>query len=243
MTNLMRSDNTFNKYLEQDKEELLAYLKEINLYSDEKQNEIKEDLIEVHKNIYSLCLWITEFDGCPINQKIYLEQIRSDAIQSLYLSLLGFKKPVKLLLRGMIEDILNHVYYYDHKIEYERLETEASYYQDLGILWDYIKKHPRMKIILDQTEVYSMLKQYYSELSKFVHSSTTKHMDKINTIDDVNYDVEFYKEYKKEINNIACCINFILFVFYKVNVEYKSELYTHILRFMPENHKKALASI
>ena len=69
------------------------------------------------------------------------------------------------------------------------------------------------------------MKQYYSEFSKYIHSSTSKHMDNINTIDNIKFDIDFFYEYKNEIINISCCINYLLYIFYKVSVGYESEFY------------------
>jgi len=243
MNNIIRIENTFKKFMKEDYDNLFSFLNENNIYPKEHHEQIKKDLFEVHRYIYSLCLWSNEFETSPINQNIYLIQIRSDAIQSLYLSLIGFKKPVKLLLRGIIEDLLEHLYYYDHKIEYERVETETKYYQDIRDLWEYLKNHPRIKHIVNETEIYGVLRQYYSELSKYVHSSTSKHMDYINTIDNVKFDVDFFKEYKKDIINISCCVNYLLYVFYNVSVGHESELFNHIINFIPDQFKQSLKSM
>lgn len=240
MDDVPRINSTFNKFMTEDYDNLFSYLNEINIYPTSHHEQIKNDMIEIHKNVYSLCLWSNEFEESPINQNIYLTQIRSDAIQSLYLSLLGFKKPVKLLLRGLIEDLLEHLYYYDHEIEYERLETEQKYYQDIQELWEYLRNHPRIKKIVDETEIYSMMRQYYSEFSKYVHSSTSEHMVNINTIDNIKFDIDFFNEYKNEIINISCCVNYLLYIFYKVSVGYESELYNHIIKFIPDQYKEAL---
>ncbi|MBW1728200.1 MAG: hypothetical protein JRJ62_11615 [Deltaproteobacteria bacterium] len=237
---MIRIDKTFDKFMDEDHNKLLGYLKNNNIYPLHYEKKIKKDVKEIHNHIYSICLWSNEFDEVPINQKIFLIQMRSDAIQSLYLSLLGFKKPVKLLLRGLIEDILNHLYYYDHKIEYERLETEPKYYQSNKYLWDYLKNQPRMKPIIEETETFSTLKQYYGDLSKYVHSSSSEYVEYINTIDKIYFEIDFFKQYKKEIINISCCINYLLYVFYKVNVEYESELYNYIIKFIPDKYKKSL---
>lgn len=241
--NFLRIDVTTHKTIEEDYSNFIKYLINNNICPEENKQLIEKNIKNIHFYIYSICMWSNAYDNEIIHKHIYLTQMRSDAIQSLYLSLIGFQKPVKLLLRNLIEDLLNHIYYYDHKIEYERLNYDKKFYNNISDLWEYLKNHPDLKNIINKNESMSNIKQKYSELSKYVHSQNTEHMHNINTIDELKFNINFFNEYMKEIIQIIDCINYFLFIFYKINNNLKTELTSHMSKLIPKEYKKSMNTI
>jgi len=214
----IRIENTINKALNEDYEELKNYFISKHLYSEEIDKNVKEYFKKSHKAIYLLGLWSHHFNFETTYRKIFLEEIRSDAIQSLQLSLLNLKRPVSLLIRSIIENLLKHIFYYDHIIEFERSEKEEQYYQSMDNLWSYLKNHPRLDLY-ENTDVIGRLQTEYSILSRYVHSKSSKHMSLTTSLEDLSFNDEYFKKYCTQINNISIYVNFILINFYNLYLD------------------------
>jgi len=191
--------------------------------------------------VFSFCLWPHEFEKSPLHQRIFLEELRSDVLQSFYMALTGFKKPVALLLRCAIEDALRHIFFYDHQVEFERMERTPSYYVNINELWSYIKKHPRLEELMDSTDSLNFLENYYAIFSRFVHSTTTAHMNLTKTLDQIQFDKEFFEQYSKQIINLAQNLHFILFYFYRKTLgHFDPPWKSFVLSMIPTNYREVI---
>jgi len=240
----LRLEQTFTREIDKDREELISYFKKINIYPSKTNKSIEKNFNLCHRYIYSLCFWPHYFKEEIIYRKIFLEQLRTDALQSLYLSLLGLKKPTKLLFRSIIEDLLNHIYFYDHKIEFEKLESEYNFYINTNELWEYVDKHPRLNIVIKESDSLNILKIKYKEYSKYIHSQSVNYMDLKRTYEEVNFDVEFFNECKNNIIKIIENVNYILYIFYVINIEhFKPDWISYTIDLIPRHYKNTFSKL
>ena len=215
----LRTYRSIKKALEEDRKELEAFFEKSGVYPTSQIAEIEIAFKRAHKAVYSLCLWSHEFSDFPIHQKVFLEELRSDVLQSFPMALLGFKKPVALLLRSAIEDLLRHIYYFDHKIEFEKLEKKPSSYELMNDLWQYARKHPRLEKIFEKSNVIASLENDYAVFSRFVHSTSTFHMNLTKSMSEIGFDVEFFEKYGSNVSTLAKRIHFVLFTFCCKSIE------------------------
>ena len=90
-------------FLMQDFKNLEEFLKENGLIKDGESRDIITSLKHVHKICYSYALWDHNLSRrVPYEGRVFLKEIRSDAIQSIPLLLMGYKKPTGILLRSII---------------------------------------------------------------------------------------------------------------------------------------------
>jgi hypothetical protein len=80
----------------------------------------------IHRLTYSLIVWKFRLNKLPLRGQVFLDELASDAIQILPQIMLGYSKTTKLLIRGVIENGLRHVYFLDHKIEFHRMNSDAK---------------------------------------------------------------------------------------------------------------------
>src|SRR5437868_8745607 len=96
----------------------------------------------VHHATYSLILWRFRLKNLPEHGKVFVEEIASDALQVLPQVLMGYGKTAKLLIRGIVENTLRHLYFSDHPVEFARMNRDAKWYVRMDDLFDHIKGHP-----------------------------------------------------------------------------------------------------
>lgn len=237
----LRINATMNRALVEDRKELEAFFKEHSVYPDSQVAYIAAAFKRAHKAVYGLCLWSHEFVQSPIHQRVFLEELRSDILQSIQMALIGFKKPVALLLRSAIEDLLRHIYYYDHQIEFEKLEKKPSSYVKIDDLWQYAKKHPRLEKLFEKSKSVDLLENYYAVFSRFVHSTSTSHMNLTKSLSEIGFDGEFFKEYVEKVSDLAANIHFILFAFYQKALDSFSPPWkSFLLDMIPKTHRRLL---
>jgi len=237
----LRINATMDRALKEDREELEAFFKKRSAYPDSQGADMDTAFKRAHKAVYGLCIWPDEFAHSPIHQRVFLEELRSDILQSIHMALIGFKKPVALLLRSAIEDLLRHVYYYDHPIEFERLERTPSCYEKINDLWQYVKKHPRLEKLLDESNSIELLEDDYAVFSRFVHSSSTSHMNLTKSLSKIEFDQEFFKEFANKVSVLAGNIHFILFAFYRKALDsFNPPWKSFLLDMIPKSHRRLL---
>jgi len=168
-------------------------------------NKIKE----IHRIIYSFFIWdyhLSDIDECG---RFFIHELRSDSVQTMPLVLMGYNKAVALLLRGIVENALKHIYYLDHPIEFQWL-TMGTHFLSLDDLTNYVKKYPRLSVIINHTNVLQEIKQIYSETSKYVHAQSIKYMQLVLSLKDIHYDEKFFNWYVIQLRKIGRIINLLM---------------------------------
>lgn len=228
-------------------------------FDDLKNHLIKESLItknwdtqkikaleEIHKVVYSFSLWdYNTPKPTSDNQKIFLNEIRSDTIQSIPLVLMGYKKPTLLLLRSTLENSLKHIYFFDHPVEFTWLTSPSKekYFVSMDSLYEYIKSHPSLDKV-NEVDLIPKFKTEYSEISKYIHSRHRAYMQLKKSLSGICFDEQFFIDYSKKLKTLGSDINFLFVLFHKSRFE-KFD-YTHrdlIMETMNKEYKRVFAGI
>ncbi len=180
-----------DRFVKEDCNKFLSYLDSKNLIHHVKY---KPQLKNIHKIVFSLSLWELYIDKKNENEYIFLTDLRSDISQSIPLALSGYKKPTYLLLRSAIENILKHIYYTDHKIEFFHYKTSKSY-QQMEYLYDYCHLHPKIGVLCKSLNLKNKLSNRYSELSSKIHGKTIKKQEFLEYLTKIKFDEMQFKEY------------------------------------------------
>src|SRR5271157_5643982 len=93
---------------------VLELLKDRGIVSAAAPETVVENAKKIHRSTYSLILWRFRMNGLPEHSRVFIEEIASDALQILPQVMMGFGKTANLLVRGIIENTLRHLYFSDH---------------------------------------------------------------------------------------------------------------------------------
>ena len=145
--------------LKQDFEDLKNYISERNLVPATTMKTIEAKLRRVHRICFSIAVWESQFSRRKEHKKIFLREMRSDAIQSVSLILFGHRKSACLMVRGLVENALKHVFFFTHPVEYEWLKSASGYHISMSELYGYVKKLPVFAPYYSKR--YSNCKAYY----------------------------------------------------------------------------------
>ncbi len=196
-----------------DYKQVLAFLEKRNLIAVDIPDQLNSGLRKMHRYIYSLCIW-SHFLNLPEHGQVYINELASDAIQILPHAAIGFKKSSRLLARGVIENLMRHVYFLDHPVEFERQNLDAKWYMSAEQLFDYARNHPRFT----QTEVkfnaLGRLRKLYGELSAEVHGGKSVHLDQYTALKDMKLDMNAFNNQVSFVENTAGSVNFVLLIFH-----------------------------
>ncbi len=142
----------------------------------------------VHALTYSLILWRFRLSSLPASAKPFIEEIASDALQILPQVLMGYNKTVKLLARGILENAMRYVYFYDHPVEFAIMNTEAKWYVGLDELFKYLKMHPDFKRTEPKFDAINRAQTVYDELSAGVHGRRVTDLETRVALEKISYE-------------------------------------------------------
>ncbi len=171
-----------------------------------------------HKSTYVIALILTKLkkNVNEENKLIFLAEILSDILTITKLSFAGFETPSLIILRRLIENFYNHIYYFDHPIEYAHLNAGKNEYTPIEKLKLYFDTHP---VFFDQND--ATLKEYnqllfneYQQLCKVVHSKGRDSMNLANCLKDLRHEFEI-KDFLKQVINIELYIIYLVYKFHK----------------------------
>ncbi|MDI6655021.1 MAG: hypothetical protein QME59_03960, partial [Candidatus Hydrothermarchaeota archaeon] len=169
----------------------------------------------IHKICYSFVLWDYGLRRIPNSGKVFLKEMKSDAIQSIPLMLMGFKKPVSVLFRGMIENSLKHIYFIDHPVEFEWLATKPKYYITIDDLCNYIKDHSSFKSVVRIVDIVDITTRKYDKFSRLIHGRGISNMQLVKSLSNIRRDEEFIAEYSSDLSEMGNVINLMFGIFHK----------------------------
>ena len=174
-----------------------------------------------HKSTYAIALILTKLESIvkEENKLIFLAEILSDVLTLTKLSFIGFETPSQIILRRLIENFYNHIYYFDHSIEYAHLNAGRNEYFPMEKLKLYFDSHP---VFFDRTdptikEYNSNLFKEYQELCKVVHSKGKDSMNLAKCLKDLRQEFDI-TELLNKVNNIEL---YIVYLLYKFHMELK----------------------
>lgn len=171
-----------------------------------------------HKSIYAIALILTKLNNNvqEENKKVFFAEILSDLLIVSKLSFLGFETPSLIILRRIIENFYNHVYYTDHPVEYAHLNNGKNEYTPIDKLKLYFDTHPRFIDCNDPNlkELNSSLFNEYHQLCKVVHSKGIDSMNLSKNLKDLRDTFEINDLLKLTIN-IELFIIYLAYKFHK----------------------------
>lgn len=198
--------------LNKDFQDVLSHIKrDLNLVSSFTSEEM--DIFKrIHSRTYAILLTQKKLKenrhGC-----IFIDEILSDAIQILPLLLRGYNKVATYLLRDILENCLKYVYYYDHKIELSWLESGEKYIFTIDEFIQYLERHPMTSNHVIRLKLKDKIKTLYSNLSKVIHSSSSKHMQLVKYLEAVKYDHACCQEYFSIFEKVTDIVVTIIILF------------------------------
>ena len=144
---------------------------------------------KIHRHTYSLILWKFRLEKLPAHGQVFIDELASDALQILPQVLSGYNKSSKLLTRGIIENVVKHVYFCDHPVEFARMHLPKKWYITVSELFDYMKHHPAFDDTRDKFDAVANLAGIYSELSEFVHGGTVRHLEMKEALEEIAVEI------------------------------------------------------
>jgi hypothetical protein len=189
---------------------------------------------KIHGYTYSLILWHFRLRGLPDHGRVFIEEIASDALQILPQVLMGYSKTAKLLIRGIAENTLRHIYFLDHPIEFARMNREGKWYLTIEQLCEYAKAHPAFWKIERKFDAINQISSLYSELSAGVHGRAIRDLEMRVALEKIVYDEGAAAREAECLRKCAEASNFLLAIFHHRKLRaFQTEDRRIILRTMP----------
>jgi hypothetical protein len=214
--------------------DVISFLKSKGIVPANPSAELIVNARHIHSYTYSLILWRFRLTKLPEHSKVFLEEIASDALQILPQIMMGYGKTAKLLIRGIIENVLRHIFFSDHPVEFERMNREQKWYLTMDELCDYAKAHPEYLKTEKKFDAINQLTSLYSELSSGVHGRTVRDLEMRIALKKIEYDQTSATREVKRLRNCAEAANFLLAIFHCDKMRrFQAEDRRIILRAMP----------
>lgn len=179
---------------------------------------IESNFRKHHKSVYSIALISAKLTGgvADENKFVFLAEIISDLLTVTKLSFLGFETPGLIVLRRAIENFYNHIYYFDHIVEYTHLNLGKNEYTPIDKLKLYFDSHPRFIDNHDPNlkEYNQLLFNEYQHLCKVVHSKGKDAMNLAKCLGDLTSEFDI-NGLLKTVINIELFIVYLLYKFHK----------------------------
>jgi hypothetical protein len=188
----------------------------------------------IHSITYGLILWRFRLRNLPEHSKVFVEEIASDALQILPQIMMGYGKTAKLLVRGVLENTLRHLYFSDHPIEFQRMNRDKKWFQTIEFMCDYAKAHPAFWKVEPRFDAINQISSIYSELSAGVHGRSVRDLETRAALRRIVYDEESAAKETDLLARGAAAVNFSLAIFHREKVRaMQSDDRRIILRSMP----------
>jgi hypothetical protein len=198
------------KSIKNDFDDLLQYTISKGLIKKDVANKIIDELKRIHKIAFAVAIWDDAVSNLEDNQKSFIKSIRSDIVQSIPLVFAGHINATALSLRLCIENILKHIYYFDHPIEYQRLIISRNHFLTFKEFLDYLKFHPIIEKAVEDTDILCNFSNKYSELSELVHGTTLHKNSIAECLANIKFSMEYFEDYFRVINLIGKYVVFLL---------------------------------
>lgn len=199
-----------------------------------------ENIRKIHSATYSLILWRFRLKGLPAHGKPFIEEIASDALQILPQVLMGSGKPVNLLIRGIIENTLRHIYFSDHPVEFARMNQEKQWFMTMADLFTYTKTHPALASSEKRFDAINQLSTLYSDLSGGIHGRAVADLEMRIALNKISYSESLAKRHVVLVERCAAAANFLIAVFHKLKLaKFQTEDRLIIFQTMPPRARKA----
>ncbi len=224
---------------EKDFKEVVAFLRSKGIMPQAGSRDRLASARKMHAATYSLILWRFRIMGLPERARVFLHEIASDALQVLPQALMGYRKTTTLLIRSIAENVLRHIYFADHPVEFERANREKRWYLGALGLFEYLRHHPKFVEAERNFDGISRLKTLYDELSAGVHGRKVTHLEMRRSLRGIVFEQEQFDGQVKLIWRCAEASNFLLLVFHNHRVtRFPKQSQQIILRTIPPKARR-----
>jgi hypothetical protein len=197
---------------------VLALLQERGIVQANPPTDLVRVARSIHSHTYSLILWRFRLRGLPDHSMVFIEEIASDALQILPQVMMGYGKTAKLLIRGILENVLRHLYFADHPIEFERLNREKKWYVTIEQLCDYAKLHPVFLRVEERFDAINQTNSLYSDLSAGVHGRAVRNLEMRRALCQIFYEQAAATQEAESVRKCAETTSFLLAMFHREKV-------------------------
>lgn len=173
----------------------------------------------IHKYTYSLILWRFRLKKIPDHGRFFLDELASDAIQVLPQALSGYNKTAGLLIRGIIENLLKHIYFVDHPVEFARLNRDRRWYLTTEQLFEYARTHFDFVETEPKFDAIAQLSSMYASLSEIVHGRTVSHLEMRAALTHILCQEQSLKALSVHVTKCAQAANFLLAIFHRAQMK------------------------
>lgn len=194
----------------QDLEGVLIFLQDAKLVPKHPGKELLTSIKKLHQATYSLILWRFRLRRIPKHGQPFIEEIASDALQILPQALAGYVKTAHLLTRGIIENTLRYLYFYDHPIEYRIMNSGKKWYMETRELFEYATSHPDLAQLESKFDALGKLKSLYSDLSGSIHGRCVVDLEMRVALNKIVFEQELMDRHVVFLERCAEAVNFLL---------------------------------
>lgn len=213
---------------------VVSFLTDNGIVSASAPATLLENARRIHRATFSLILWRFRLRGIAPHGKAFIEEIASDSLQILPQVLMGYSKTAKLLMRGIIENTLRHLYFSDHPVEFARMNREHKWYVQIGDLLDYLRIHPAFLSTEPKFDAISRLAALHGELSAGIHGRQVQDLEMRLALAKIAYSQADAQRLMQLTERCAQNANFMLAVFHKERLtRFQSEDRRIILQTIP----------
>lgn len=196
--------------------DVVTFLKNKNIMPTDPDVNVLSCAKKIHRLTYSFIWWRFRFSrGRPDYQKVFLYELASDALQILPQALMGYQKTTTLLIRGVIENVLRHIYFFDHPIEFQKANSNKEWHLPVKEHFSYLKTHPLYTQTEKEFDAIGRLSNLYRDLSVRVHGMKLTHMEMRPGLKKNKLQAPIFVEQLDFIRRCAESSNFLLAVFHK----------------------------
>lgn len=214
MSNIFKSENLDKDF--QGFQEALFKTNTLKFQLDDKN---KPYLKKYHRLTYIIALFLNKLENTHKdegNRYLFLNEILSDLLVNSSVSIIGFFYSSQFIVRRLIENFYNHIYFFDHPIELVQLNLGKNEYTPIIELKAYTENYPSIKELKDnQIKKYNDdLFLHYQELCRSVHTKGNDFMGLARTLEEIKpeFDLTLHIE---QINKSVLGITYILYKFHK----------------------------
>lgn len=219
--------------------DVLSFLEERRIVPTSPPGALVENAKRIHGATYSLILWRFRLTGLPEHGQAFIEEIASDALQVLPQVMMGYIKTANLLIRGIIENTLRHLYFSDHPIEFARMNREGKWFMSMENLLEYPKIHPVFIKSEPRFDAINRLSTLNSELSAGIHGRTVRDLEMRTALNKIKYREDVVTKQRERVEKCTEAVNFALAMFHRDKMRaFQVEDQRIILRTVPALARK-----
>jgi len=210
-------------HIKREKEILVKFFKNQNTKIDNLKNS-NIFIEEMLKTIIAVKIWKQNLSDIPDRLQSYLAEIVSDLNQVILLAIQGYKIPSYILLRRCLENMVQILYYKDHKVEFYKkiLHKESNHikindYKEYIVKFPFICVYPKINIERLQKLVKKNVESWrenYKELSNYVHGTTLEYLELAEFIEEIKPNDKFLSIIIKQIQEFSSIFNVLFIIFF-----------------------------